>query len=77
MANAFVDLALAARVIPYLGVGLGVGVVSVSSDDDATVLAVVDTSVEFAWSIMVGATPRITERFSLNLGFRDLATTNQ
>lgn len=75
MANVYWDILPDAAVIPYLGAGLGLGVVSVDSDAAANVLIVNDSAVAFAWNILAGASVPVSERISLSLGYRYLATT--
>ncbi len=76
LANVYFDLLPEAPVIPFLGAGIGLGVVTVDSDSGATVLIVDDSSVEFAWNVLAGLTVPVTDRFSLLLAYRYLATTN-
>lgn len=76
MANVYVDLLPNAPVVPFIGAGVGVGVVWVDSNDDADVLVVDDSSVELAWNLLTGANFPITKRFSLSIAYRYLATTD-
>ena len=76
MANVYADFLPSAPIRPYLGVGLGVGVIDVNSDDAANVLIVDDSSVEFAWNLMAGAVVPVSDAISLFGGYRYLATTD-
>lgn len=76
MANGYVDLLPDAAVIPYVGAGIGVGVVSINSDNDASLLVVDDSDVVFAWNLMAGVGVPVTDHFSITLGYRYLATTD-
>jgi opacity protein-like surface antigen len=76
MANAYYDFDLGIPVKPYLGVGIGVGIIEVNSDDSANVLKVDDDSAEFAWNIMLGAGYAVTEDVDLSFGYRYLGTTD-
>jgi len=76
MANVYVDLLPKAPVIPYVGVGAGVSVVGIDSDSSANILRVDDSSTEFAWNVMAGASIPVTRQIYISLGYRYLATTD-
>ncbi len=76
MANGYLDLVPDAPIIPYVGAGIGVGVLSIDSDSDASLLVVDDSDVVFAWNLMAGIGIPVTDRASLTLGYRYLATTD-
>ncbi len=75
MANVYYDFDLGIPVKPYLGVGIGVGIIEVNSDDSA-VLKVDDDSAEFAWNIMLGAGYALNEHVDFSFGYRYLGTTD-
>jgi OOP family OmpA-OmpF porin len=70
MVNAIYDLELDFPITPYLGAGLGLGVVTVDSDTGSCVLCIDDTDVQFAWNLMVGGSAAVTEHLSLSAGYR-------
>jgi len=76
MANIYYDFDLGSPVKPFIGGGIGVGIIDIDSDDSMNVLVVNDDSVEFAWNIMVGAGYGLTESIDLSFGYRYLGTTD-
>lgn len=73
MVNAYYDIDLGSSITPYLGAGIGFAYLDVDSDSSA-VLIVHDSSTEFGWNIMAGASYAISETIDLSLSYRYLGT---
>lgn len=70
MVNAIYDVAVDFPITPYVGAGIGLGVVTIDSDTSTCFVCVDDTDVQFAWNLMVGGSTAVTEQISLSAGYR-------
>ena len=61
--------------VPYVGVGVGIGYVTLNSKP-AAVLQIDARSAEFAWNALAGIRLRVFDNTLLSLGYRYLATTD-
>lgn len=67
MLNAFYDIDLGGRIVPFIGGGIGFAFVDVDSDNSAT-LVVNDSDNAFAWNAIGGASFGITDNVAI-VGF--------
>lgn len=74
MANGYVDLPVNLPVQPYVGIGIGVGVLF--ADFRANSVNVDDEDAEFAYNVMAGVAYELTESVVLDAGYRYFATTD-
>jgi opacity protein-like surface antigen len=78
LVNAYVDLGAWCGITPYVGGGIGIGSLSVQGLKDINTAtngvyyANDHTEVNFAWALYAGMSYDVTERFTLDLGYRYL-----
>jgi opacity protein-like surface antigen len=76
MANGYVDLDFGIPFVPYLGAGIGYGVLEVQAKNQATALKINDHTSVFAWNLMAGGYYRVSDSIDVSLGYRYVATTD-
>jgi len=74
MANGYVDLPINLPVTPYIGAGIGVGVVLADFRVNGT--HVDDEDTQFAYNFMAGIVYHIQESLALKAGYRYVGTTD-
>jgi OOP family OmpA-OmpF porin len=78
MANGYFDYDLGIGVVPYVGVGIGWGLLDFDTKNKGLpeqVSVEGDASV-FAWSLMIGGSYPVNEVIDVSLGYRYIATTD-
>jgi opacity protein-like surface antigen len=72
LGNAYYDFDLGIPIVPYIGVGIGLGVVDVNTSDSANRVSVNDSATTFAWNLMAGISYGLFDNVDLDLGYRYL-----
>ena len=79
MANGYVDYDLGIGIIPYVGAGIGWGLLDLDAKNTGNVGGILraegDDSV-FTWAVMAGGTIPINDTVEVSIGYRYLATTD-
>ena len=76
MANTYLDYDFNLGVIPYVGAGVGWGLIDINARNTNRTLDVVDDDTVFVWSVMVGGTVPINDVIDVSFGYRYIATTD-
>lgn len=76
MANGYYDVDLGLPVVPWVGAGIGWGMLKLDAQNAPTALQtdIDDTDSLFVWNVMVGGTMPISEVTELSLGYRYVRT---
>jgi opacity protein-like surface antigen len=73
MANGYVDLDFDIPFVPYLGAGLGYGVLEYQGKNQGSALKINGHTSVFTWNLMGGAYYKVTETIDVGLGYRYIA----
>lgn len=76
MANGYIDLDLGFFVKPYVGFGIGGGVILANEKGAGAVLSVDDDAAVFTWNAMGGLNWSVTDHVEVQTGYRYVSTTD-
>jgi OOP family OmpA-OmpF porin len=76
MANGYFDYDLDIGVIPYVGIGIGWGLIDLDAKNSNGILRIDDQDTVFTWALMVGGSVPVSEVMDLSFGYRYIATTD-